>query len=463
MLPSGGFQNLSNNEKLAGETRLATRKICSSSAFRLAAHSPNKQRGAVSILTALLLPVVVLVLVLAIDVSYALSEKSRLQGVADNAARAAVQIAGIQGVTSPAGYPMVRDEALGVASANGVSGTSGAAITVNWPYGTNAKAVEVIISKNVGLFYGQTLNLPFFGDVSVRAVADSGQLPCLAALNPLNTGSTGIEVKGGAIANAPCGIYSNRPDPKLSVSVGGNSVLTGKSLYMVGNSDSVTTSSMPYIYPNSPLYKNPFQSRMASTGSIPGTATAQTLSGQCVSGGLAGNTLTINPGAYTSGLSLVSTAFASGQPCANTTAVTMNPGTYYVSGGNFDINTDVSITGQGVTIVLIGNADFSFTKGTLDITAPVAGDYPGISIIGNGVNGGGGGSGLQSSGVTIGVGGAIVLPNKNFKIAGGSTTSGSCFSLIANSITISGSFSIGKACEASSSSQSEQKTWRLVE
>lgn len=422
------------------------------------------QRGAVSILTALLLPLVILVLVLGIDVSYALSEKNRLQGVADNAARAAVQIAGIEGVVAPLSYPMIQSEALGVASANGVNGTN-AVITVTWPYDNNPKAVEVTISKNVGLFYGQTLNLPFVGDVRVRAVADTGQLPCLAALNTSNptTGTvsldSGINMSGNkTVLNAPCGIYSNRPDPNVSVELKGGARLVGTSLYMVGGSVSVDPADMPFRYPGSSAYKNPFQNQIDSIPSSP-AGTSLDLQGQCAAGGLSGGVLTLSPGVYNAGMKIESTEFASGKSCAGTTKVTLQPGEYYVKSG-FNMNANMTVEGTGVTIVLIDSGDFSMSDGKLMITAPTSGPYAGISVIGKGA---GKSSGLQSTNPTIGTGGAIVLPNKDFKIAGGSTSSDGCFSLLASSVTISGSFGIGKGCDAASTSQSEQKTWRLVE
>src|SRR5262249_47664161 len=58
--------------------------------------------------------------------------------------------------------------------------------------------------------------------------------------------------------------------------------------------------------------------------------------------------------------------------------MTLTAGTYIISGGTFQINSNANIVGHGVTFILTGGATISF-NGTaqMDFTAPTTGTYAG--------------------------------------------------------------------------------------
>src|SRR5262249_43730831 len=55
--------------------------------------------------------------------------------------------------------------------------------------------------------------------------------------------------------------------------------------------------------------------------------------------------------------------------------MTLQPGTYYFSGGNVQSNAQANVTGNGVTFVFTNDATFHFNGGsTWNLTAPTTGD-----------------------------------------------------------------------------------------
>jgi hypothetical protein len=87
------------------------------------------------------------------------------------------------------------------------------------------------------------------------------------------------------------------------------------------------------------------------------TAPSQPATSDTNTGTISGNT-TLDPGTYTSGLN-----FNSG-----TYTVNLNPGLYYINGG-FNINSNVTITGTGVTLYLTSGSNIN-SAATWNLTAP---------------------------------------------------------------------------------------------
>ena len=78
--------------------------------------------------------------------------------------------------------------------------------------------------------------------------------------------------------------------------------------------------------------------------------TMPTMPGGCSNGtnksyGYSASLQTINPGVWCNGVSFGSSA-----------QIKLNPGVYYVNGGNFNVGGAVVMNGTGVTIVLTGSA-----------------------------------------------------------------------------------------------------------
>ena len=61
--------------------------------------------------------------------------------------------------------------------------------------------------------------------------------------------------------------------------------------------------------------------------------------------------------------------------------VTLQPGVYYLKGGNLTVSSSSNITGSGVTIFLDKNSTLNLNGGgTISLTAPTSGTYTGMVI-----------------------------------------------------------------------------------
>jgi hypothetical protein len=86
---------------------------------------------------------------------------------------------------------------------------------------------------------------------------------------------------------------------------------------------------------------------------------------------------TLNAGTH----NLVAGTYCGGISLGGTGSTTLAAGTYYITGGSFEIKGSHSVLGDGVTIVLSGSAanlDLGGT-GSLALKAPTSGDYDGFA------------------------------------------------------------------------------------
>jgi hypothetical protein len=120
--------------------------------------------------------------------------------------------------------------------------------------------------------------------------------------------------------------------------------------------------------------------------------------------------------------------------CTNGNAVTFSSGTYFFYNGTIRINNGASVTGTGVTLVLLGNTNITINGG-FNLSAPTSnGDLSGVLIddqATGSVNIGGNG--------TIKLGGAMYFPNTSVSIGGTTQPDNTtCSEVIAKTLTITG-------------------------
>ena len=145
----------------------------------------SNQRGSIAIVFAILLPVLIGFIGLAIDVGYLYYVKLQMQTAADaGAISGALQVQ--QGFPGSVSTNAINDVAL-----NGfVSGQSSVNVTVfngpsSGPHASDPNFVEVLVKKEVPVFFIPILyNKPF--TINTRAVAgfSSGSPTCIYTLNP---------------------------------------------------------------------------------------------------------------------------------------------------------------------------------------------------------------------------------------------------------------------------------------
>ncbi len=289
----------------------------------------------------------------AADVGMLFHAKRNMQTAADSAAIAAAL---------EQGYGDMSTAADAAAAQNGVTvGTQGGAVTINTPplsgaYVRQAGYVEAIVSQSEPTIFMKMFHLNSM-TVGARAVATLGNSQgCIYTLNP---SGADISMTGNANISVPnCGIVDDSSSND-AMDLTGNVTLTAQSIGIVGKADdtgniSVTPTPVTGIAPDG----NPLASLPTLT--VPSGCTTNI--------SLVGNqTQTLSPGCY------------SGISATGNVSLTLNPGLYIINGSFGGFTGNVSITGTGVTLYLLGSSGLTGNV-SLNLTAPTSGTYNGILI-----------------------------------------------------------------------------------
>jgi len=148
---------------------------------RTSAHRRDGDRGSIAVVAAVALVALIGMAALVVDGGYLAMRRRALQGVADAAALSG-------GFSLPTAATAI-SQAKSIATANGyTNGTGNATVTVNSPYSSDSRKIEVIITKTVPTFLGAALRINT-GTLSARAVATLD--PPDAAIFAGSTGCTG--------------------------------------------------------------------------------------------------------------------------------------------------------------------------------------------------------------------------------------------------------------------------------
>lgn len=375
-------------------------------------------KGNVAMIFALALPVVVGGAGFGVETTYWYYRSVELQAAADAGAHAGA-------IERRAGSDDEDVETVAVMAAeeNGFDSSAGA-VEVNAPplSGPSAggNAVEVILTAEAERFFTQ-----FFTDgevgLTARAVATyrTASNACILALD--QTASSAAEFSGNtAVTLNGCSVMANSRAAD-AVNLRGSARLTVNCLISggganVGSGATMTECRTPIL--NAPPVGDPY-------ASIP----QPTASGSCLNG----NGSTLSPGRYCGGLRLSGT-------------VTLQPGVYYVSGGDFRVNANADITGNGVTIFLDGSSSVNINgNATLRLSAPTSGDTAGILFFGD--RSGGGSSTFNGTAAST-MTGAVYMPRQAISYLGNYSGSGGCVRIVARTVEWSGSTQLSADCTA---------------
>jgi hypothetical protein len=387
----------------------------------------RSERGAVAILAAFLILVVVGFVSLGTEIVMLLSAARSMQGAADAGALAAVE-------AQIAGYPAdYRQDAYALAAAAGFSAAAhGCADTPTvyvgapcaGPYAGSADYTEALIRQPVslplaGMFYAGGF-VPHG-----RALARATGFDCLIALD--GTANSALSMNGTTAANlVNCSAAVDSTSGQALSLVGGATI----NAQYVDVAGGVQLSGGSQV--NAVLTTNANRTRDPYEGTpVPSV-------GACDKTGFnppASTTITnphpLSPFVFCKGITLNAGV-----------ALTLGPGIYVVDGGQLSMAGGASLTGSGVTIVLssknvAGYATVKVAGGAnLNLTAPASGPTAGLAFFqdpaapqsgSNSFNGG--------SGQTII--GALYFPNQALSYAGGGTAS-NCTQIVARTIAIAG-------------------------
>lgn len=390
------------------------------------------RRGGVAMIIALSLPVFLGGAALTIDtIQWSLATR-QMQRQADSGAIAgAFALAQGRDVTTNVNSDLARNNFVKLTVTPVIENPPSAGAKI-----ANAKAVRVVVAT--------TMNLPFSGmfirGMPLRAeataqVVGQGEY-CVIALD--GSAATGITMTGSTTLDLNCGLMTNSVSATAAVSAGGSSTIKASPIAAVGN---VPPSPGRYIEPVSLFpYAVPAQDPYAALPdplSTIGNGSALSVSPN--------GTKNIGPGTYKS-VDIKGT-------------LNMSPGVYYINGGSFSANSQATIIGTGVVIILTSStaATSPSSIATMDIngganiqlTAPTTGTYAGILMYQdrraldsgtNKVNG-------NSSSILQG---AIYFPKQAMEFTGNTGMQTNCLQLVAKRLTFTGNSSISNVCPAGS-------------
>lgn len=316
----------------------------------------SSQKGNVAIAFAVTLPIIAGGAGLGVESSYWYFMDLQAQAAADAAAYSGA----IEKRKGAAQYQIV-DSATASAINNSFDPNQGT-IQVNSPplTGPNTanSAVEVLITMPLERFFSK-LFLDSDVTVNARAVAqfDTDANACVLALDPI--ASSSVLFSGSSIMNlVGCNIMTNSIAADAIISQG-SSELNVDCLVSSGGVDltgTVTLTECINPIVNAPQVADPY-------ADLP----VPTPTGPCLNS----NGSTLSPGFYCHGITM-------------NHSKTLDPGIYFVSGGDFRANGGASVTGHDVTIYLDGDARVHLNgNANIDLRAPISGVYSGVLFFGD--------------------------------------------------------------------------------
>lgn len=396
----------------------------------------DHQGGVAPLLALLTIPIVGAVGT-AIDYSRANAIKSSMQAALDAAALATAMqsISGTvaSSVTDYFNANFARPEVTNIEVVSATSAVSG--------------GTKLALSAS-GRLNTQLLGLLGFSAVTITAnasvVATADGLGCVLALDRdasgaiTGQGSTTVELKG-------CSLYDNSASP-TALTVGGSARIAALSIGVVGGisggaglltDQGIRTGIGPVADP----YAN---------SSYP------SFSGCTENNFKAKDSTTINPGVYCGGISINSGA-----------ELTLNPGIYYLDGGDLSVNGGANLIGTGVTLVFTAQSRPSFANAAINgnakvnLTAPKSGPTAGIVMFGDRAMLTGTDFRLNG-GSTQYLGGAIYLPKAAINYSGNAATSTSCTQIIGSTVTFTGNSAVAINCSSHQTKPFSAWTVRLA-
>jgi Flp pilus assembly protein TadG len=306
-------------------------------------HFVTDRSGAVAVVFALSLPILIGFTGLAIDTGVWFQNRSKIQLAADAAA-----IAGAHELAAGQAAGSISTAAQTAATQNGMPP---ATATVS---ATASGAQVAVTAQMPAPLYFSQLFMPNPVTISATATASFTTEPfCILALDRTASGVITDKGNGALIANG-CGVQANSSS-STALSTNGNGTLQAQSICVTGGYSGGNYSPTPKTH------CPPLPDPLAALAPPP-VGTCQTFH----------NTPPILPGTYCGGISLAGQA-----------NVTLQPGLYVLKDGGLSMSGSTSLQGTGVTFYLTGNSPTISIAGgtTVKLSAPVdnsAGGIPGI-------------------------------------------------------------------------------------
>lgn len=322
------------------------------------------------------------------------------------------------------------------------------------PYAGDNRAVRVVLTLRRPLpFTSYFISTPPTITAEATAAVLSNGNYCVISLE--DTSATGIVMQGNSTVNLGCGMATNSTGSP-AVTAGGSASIFATPVSAVGNvPPSSNYAPGTTLQPYSIAQPDPFAS--LPTPTVP-------------SGSGCNNKLNVQPNAKRTIDPATDGSCFRGMDIKGN--LTLLPGTYIIDGSSFDVGSQASLSGTGVTIILTSataatNASSIATiningGATINMTAPNSGTYAGVLFYqdrraidtgSNKING--------NSASTLE--GGIYVPKQAVDFTGTSGQNTKCVQIVSRRVTFIGNSQIQNECPVGSKAQSFQGTQiRLV-
>jgi len=390
------------------------------------------RRGAVAVLVALMLVVIIGFVSLGTEVVLLLLTSRHMQSAADAAALAA-ETARLRGY--PANYAQ---EAFALSAAAGfANGQNGTTVTVNSPpasgnYANATNAVEVLIAQPQTLALAQILysgTAPPF-TVRARAVSHaSSNGSCTLTLDPTAGGS--LSMNGTTVANLVGCDASVNSTSATAVTLVGGATLNANHLYDAGGytlKGGAQINAAAGITTEAPQTADPYAGYVVPAA------------GACLQNNFNPSTSTISPATYCNGINV-----------HNGVVLTLNPGVYIIDRGSFSVTGGASLSGAGVTIVLTSSTGANYSTvsisggATVNLSAPSSGATAGLVFFQD-RNAPATGNNHFDGGAGQSITGALYFPQQSVDFSGGTASNTTCIQVIAWDLTLDGNATLEADC-----------------
>lgn len=378
---------------------------------------------------------------LGVDVGEWLRQKHAMQTATDAAA-----LAGGYALANYMSDSVAQTDATNAAETNGYDST---ATSANFNFSVNDDgdgagdpSVTVTLTQPVHSWFVSLITNKSFTTVTTATaqVEANDGVYCMLSLG--SAAPYGIKASGNVTIDANgCGLAVDS-DSSTALYLNGNVTVNVGDVSIVGQDDTVGSVTFDYssLRTNSAQVADPYYD-LSVQGESPTCTLAQQQAGPTQYNGQSGGT-------FCGGISF----------SGNTT---LQPGTYYIDGGDFSLSGQTQVTGNGVTLVFTNSAGAGGTYGHMnvtggggvDITAPTSGYYEGVAVYQDRNTPSSGCVDNFTGNSAVIFNGVFYAPTCEVDYGGTSSasTTGVCTKIIADTIVFHGTPSIGSSCTSTSS------------
>ncbi len=391
----------------------------------------NDEKGFAAIMTAVMLPAIVLMAGLGTEAGYWYFTQRKIQNAADTAAYASI-VNLMSGNTAA-----ITTTAEAVAQINGYLPLT-SSISINYPpasgtYAGDTDAIEVLITESVPRYLSALISQENV-TIKSRAIAKL-ELRKLACMLSLNDDASGAVTFSGSSKTtlAGCNLVVNSvaDDAILVEQTAAVSLDCASTSGGASSTTGLILNDCNSISQYQPQSADPFVALEQKTAPVECSDMAEfKVSKHSGTGHPEPNSR------YCGGFNLNAGS-----------EVELSSGYYIFDGGNITINANAKFTGEKVVLFLTGGATLTFNGGaTIQLSAPTSGIYEGILIFGD-----------RDDDVTHKINGnsssyyngAIYTAGAHLLYNGSSAIAGGCVQLVSDTIRIDGDTTLNADCEGS--------------